>query len=345
MSWNDMISTALGGIARGELSYRMGNVILNNTSSGKGRIWREIAAAPVNPVGQFNRFLSGRATKVQGNPASPYDWRPPTLGMQLNAGARVIGEGESISENTNSYGFAEFDIQYGSAFENERRKPFDRFDGSVQMNFGDKSNIGRLQVRGDLWSKPLGGPAGPATRHALAVVQDFDYVDNEAYEYGGQGFGMALYSRFGSASTRLVTRAVGYIVASAAVNADYSYLADIPDPRELRDYDYGAGLGAGAEMVLVRQRRPLAALSYRYTMISVKNGSIYNPEDGPEGSESTHHVHRLTLRLQVPVTRRLAIGADSWLFYRDSNYDSPELEDKHQRNPEARLYLAWDLGL
>ena len=345
MSWNDMISTGLGGISRGELSYRLGNVILNNTSSGKGRIWREIAAFPVNPVGQFNRFVSGRATKVQGNPTSPYDWRPPVLGMQLNAGARVIGEGESISENSNSYGFAEFDVQYGSAFENERRKPFDRFDGSIQMNFGDKTSIGRLQVRGDLWSKPLGGPAGPDTRHALAVVQDFDYIDNEAYEYGGQGFGMAFYSRFGSASTRLATRAVGYFVASAAVNADYSYLADVPDPRELRDYDYGAGVGAGAEMVLVRKRRPLAALSYRYTMISVKNGSIYNPEDGPEGSDSTHHVHRLTLRLNVPVTKKLAIGADAWLFYRDSNYDSPELEDKTQRNPEARLYLAWDLGL
>ncbi len=98
---------------------------------------------------------------------------------------------------------------------------------------------------------------------------------------------MAFYSRFGSASTRLATRAVGYFVASAAVNADYSYLADVPDPRELRDYDYGAGVGAGAEMVLVRKRRPLAALSYRYTMISVKNGSIYNPEDGPEGTDST----------------------------------------------------------
>ncbi len=344
MSWNDMISTGLGGIARGEFSYRLGNVILNNTSSGKGRVWREIGAFPVNPVGQFNRFLSGRATRVQGNPASPYDWRPPALGMQLNAGARVIGEGESISENANGYGYAEFDIQYGSAFENERRKPFDRFDGSIQMNFGDKNRIGRLQVRGDLWSKPLGGPAGEKTRHVLAVIQDFDYVDNEAYEYGGQGFGLGFFSRFGSGPTRLVTRATGYLVASAAVNADYSYLADIPDPRELRDYDYGAGVGAGAEMLLMRKRRPLAVLGYRYTMISVKNGSIYNPEDGPEGSDSTHHVHRVTIRTQVPVSRRLAIGADAWLFYRDSNYDSPELQDKSQRNPEARLYLSWDIG-
>ncbi len=344
MSWNDMVSTGLGGIARGEFSYRLANVILNNTKSGSGRIWREIAAAPVNPVGQFNRFLSGRATKVQGNPDSPYDWRPPTLGMQLAMGTRVIGEGQSIAENTNAYGFAEFDVQYGSAFENERRKPFDRFDGAVQVNFGDKSRVGLLQVRGDLWSKPLGGPAGPDTRHALAIIQDFDYIDNEAYEYGGQGFGLGLFSRFGSGDTRLTTRAVGYVVAAAAVNADYSYLADIPDPRELRDYDYGAGAGAAAELLLHRKGRPLAFLTYRYTLISVKNGSIYNPEDGPEGSSSRHHIHRVALRVTVPVAKRLALGGDAWLFYRDSNYDSPELQDKSQRNPEARLYLSWDIG-
>jgi len=344
MSWNDMISTGLGGISRGEMSWRLGGLILDNTKTGTRRILREIGALPVNPAGQFNRFISGRATRVQGNPESPYDWRPPTLGMQLAVGARVIGEGESISQNTKTYGLVEFDLQFGSPFENERRKPFDRFDTGFQFNLGDKTRLGRLQVRGDLWSKPLGGPAGEKTRHALAVTQDFDYIDNEAYEYGGQSFGLALFSRFGSGSTRLITRVTGYLVAGAAVNADYSYLADIPDPRELRDYDYGAGVGAGAEMLLTRKRRPLAALSYRYTMIDVKNGSIYNPSDGPAGSSSTHHVHRVSLRVIAPITRRLGVGADAWLFYRDSNYDSPELQDKTQRNPEARLYLSLDLG-
>ena len=32
--------------------------------------------------------------------------------------------------------------------------------------------------------------------HSLALQQDFDYIDNEAYEYGGQSFGPALLSRF-----------------------------------------------------------------------------------------------------------------------------------------------------
>lgn len=239
---------------------------------------------------------------------------------------------------------AEFSIQFGSPFENERRQPFDRFD--TGLNFGDKSSVGRLTIRGDLWSKPLGGPAGQDTKHALSIVQDFDYIDNEAYEYGGQSFGLALFSRFRSdGGLSLVTRVQGTLIAGAAVNADYSYLADIPDPRELREYDYGAGLGAGFEALLARRGRVLGALSYRYTMIDVRNGSLYNPEGGEEGSSSTHHVHRLSMRAVVPITKAIGIGADAWLFYRDSNYDSPELEDKHQRNPESRLYQQWDFGL
>ena len=343
MSWNDMVSTGLGGIARGEVSYRIASLILDNTKSGKRRTWREIAAVPVNPVRQFNRFLSGDASRVQGNPEDPYDWRPPHLALQLNAGARVIGQGDSISENTNYYGFLEFDVLFGSPFENERRKPFDRFDTGVQFNLGEKTRIGRLQIRGDLWTKPLGGDGSGKARHALAITQDFDYVDNEAYEYGGQSFGLSFYSRFGTGRTRLTTRVVGYAVASAAVNADYSYLADVPNPRQLRNYDYGPGVGAGAEMLLNRSGRPLATFSYRYTLIDVRNGSIYNP-DATEGSDARHQVHRASLRVVVPVTNRIGIGADAILFYRDSRYDSPELEDKTQRNPELRLSVAWNWG-
>jgi len=86
------------------------------------------------------------------------------------------------------------------------------------------------------------------------------------------------------------------------------------------------------------------SFSYRYTWIDVRNGSIYNPDDGGEGSSAKHQVHRARLRLVVPVGETLGIGADAALFYRDSRYDLPELEDKTQRNPQVRLFLTWDLG-
>jgi len=343
MSWNDMISTGIGGVARGEWAYRISSLILDNTKTGGGRIWRELGALPFNPVRTFNRFLSGRATRVQGNPESPYEWRPPALGLQVMTGVRVIGEGSSITQNTDWYGFIEANLQYGSPFTNARRKPFDRFDTGMQLNLGDKTRLGRLQIRGDLASWPLGKNETPS--HVFSISQDFDYVDNEAYEYGGQSFGATLWSAYGNPSgTHLWTRLTGYVSPLAAVNADYSFLADVADQERYREYDYGPGIGGGVEALLIRNSRSLASVSYRYTYIDVRNGSIYNPEDGGLGSSATHQVHRVRLRAAVPVTRNFGIGMDAELFYRDSKYSAPELEDRTQRNPVVKLYGAWNLG-
>ena len=281
MSWNDMVSTGLGGISRGEMGHRVSGLILDNRSSGDGRFWRELAAGLFDPVGWFNRIISGRGSQVGENPGNPYDWRPPNLWLHVAAGFRVMGEGESITENTHAYGLLQADLAYGSAFTNESRRPFDRFDAGMQLNVGDKMGVGRIEIRGDIWSTPLGASEGEEPRHVLAVTQDFDYINNEAYEYGGQGLGLALFSRLGGGRTAIKSRVTTYVVAGAAVNADYSFLADIPDPRQLRDYDYGAGAGGALEFVLDRPWGPLAFLGYRYTLIDVRNGSIYNPTEGP----------------------------------------------------------------
>jgi hypothetical protein len=343
MSWNDMVSTGLGGIARGEIAHRVGAALVDNTASGRDRLWREAAAFVVNPVGEFNRLVSGRATRIFENPPNRNDWRPRHLNLQTAAGARVIGERASITENANAYGFLELDLRYGDAFANTRR-PFDRFDATIQLNLGDKTRLGRMVIRGDLWSKALGDTIDP--RHVLAIVQDFDYIDNEAYVYGGQGFGLALFSRRGVRQATLRSRAVGYVVAGAAVNAEYSFLAQIPNPRQQRDYDYGAGTGAALELLLTGPTRLTGSFSYRYTLIAVRNGSLYNPPEGPAGSSANHHVHRATLMLTVPVRARMWLGGEFGLFYRDSRYSAPELEDAKQRNPEARVFLAFrpDLG-
>jgi hypothetical protein len=338
MSWNDMLSTGLGGVARGEIAHRVGAAILDNTATGRERVWREVGAFLVNPVGEFNRIVSGRATGLFENPSNANDWRPQRLDLQATVGARLIGEGASITRDANAYGFLQLDLLYGDAFAGSRR-PFDRFDGAMQFNFGDKTRIGRMVIRGDLWSKPLGDAAEP--RHVVAIVQDFDYIDNEAYVYGGQGFGLALFSRRGVGRATLRSRAVGYFVAGAAVNADYSFLANIPNPRQDRDYDYGAGTGAGLELLLTLPSRLTGSFSYRYTLIAVRNGSLYNPPEGPRGSSANHHVHRGTLMLTVPLRHGVWLGSEGGLFYRDSRYSAPELIDAKQRNPELRVFAAF----
>ena len=67
---------------------------------------------------------------------------------------------------------------------------------------------------------------------------------------------------------------------------------------------------------------------------------LFNPVDGPDGSDARHQIHRAGIQFVVPVNDRFGIGFDANLFYRDSKYDAPDLIDQTQRNPELRVYLA-----
>ena len=69
---------------------------------------------------------------MKGNPADRWDWRPD-FQLAVRTGARVIGEGESISENTNTYGFLDLTLSYGNPWDGERAQAYDRFDADLAV--------------------------------------------------------------------------------------------------------------------------------------------------------------------------------------------------------------------
>jgi hypothetical protein len=343
ISFNDQISTGIGGIALGEAQYRLSSEIFNNQASGMGRFWREFGGFLVDPVRGFNRLVSGRAMETAPNPSDPIDWRPTGSRTMVATGFRSIGEGSSITNNTQSYATILLAHTYGDVFDNSRRKPFDYIDFVGEINFGEKVGLGNVQIRGDLASWKLGDEGN----HVFQAVQHFEYLNNNAYEFGGQSFGAALSSRF-TLSDRyaLSTRVDGTGIVLGAVNSDYSKLADVAEQERFREYDYGPGAGAMAGVSLSRDGRTLLAAGYRFTWLDVRNGSIYNR--GALGLSADHYIQQAGLRLVVPVKGRLGIGADAYVFLRQSDYVLREevtgamrRQDISQRNPQLRVYLSF----
>jgi hypothetical protein len=341
MSFNDMMSTGIGGIALGEMQYRLSSQILSNRATGKGRFFKELGAFFVDPVREFNRILSGRNGEQHDNPKDPMDWRPPNGASLLMVGARTIGEGKSISENTKTYFNIGFDHAYGSPFDNTRRKPFDYMDVALQLSGQEKVPLNVVRISGDIFSKPLGDAAAP--NHVLALTQRFDYMNNNAFEFGGQSLAATLYSRFRlSDKMGLSTRLDGLGLLLGAVNSEYAKFADVPDQERLREYDYGPGLGASAQAALSRSGRPLLMLLYRFQWISVSNGSIYSKGESSEGSDANHYIQAAGARLVIPIRGRFGFGADGFVFLRKSRFSFPGFRDIDQRNPQARVFLAWN---
>jgi hypothetical protein len=256
-------------------------------------------------------------------------------------GARVIGQGESISENTKTYANVGFDHAYGSPFDNSRRKPFDYMDVALQMSGQEKVPLNLVRISGDIWQKPLGDDAAP--NHVFALSQRFDYMNNNAFEFGGQSLLTTLHSRFRlSSKTGLTTRVDGAVMILGAINSEYAKIADVADRERLREYDYGPGLGAGAQATLTRSGRPLLSLAYRFQWIDVSNGSIYSKGQSAEGSDANHYIQAAGGRFVIPVFGRLGLGADAYVFLRKSRYSFPGFHDIDQRNPQVRMFVAWN---
>lgn len=342
-SYNDLISTSLGGIALGEVQYRLASEILDGQRGGADRSWREAVAFAVDPVRGFNRAVSRRALRRAPNPHDPLEWRPPHTRTRVTAGWRTLDVGEALERGARSHPFVTFEHLYGDPFSTRRRRPYDVFTLNVEASSGDKATLTHVGIRGELLAQPLGEPG--SSRHVVALTQHFDYFNNSAFEFGGQALGPSLLSRFALRSNATLTtrvEALGLILG--AVNSEYAYLADVPDQGRTREYDYGPGAGFGVEAALNVSGREVLAASYRFTWIAVANGSVFNAGAAGRGSSATHHVRSLGLRAALPLRGGLSVGADTLVFWRDSDYAFAGFADAHQRTPQVRLYFAWNGG-
>ena len=338
MSANDMVSTSLGGVAMGEMIHRLGSVILDNRDKGVSRVLREASIFPFDIVRGFNRGLF-RDQYRSPNPEEPLDWRPRRLGGLVSLGARRVGnEGELGGEGAKTAPFVDLWVAYGSVFDNERRRPYDSFWMQTQINFTDDVDpAGLMTIRGDVLSKPFGEPG--ARNGAIALVQHFDYVNQRTWEFAAQSLALGLSHRLRlSPSTRLELHGdlLGTVLGS--VNSRFEFVEAPENEKEIRRWEYGPGLGARAEALLLVGEHPVVQATYRYQWIHVANDTPAN------GGGADHELQIAALRLRAPIGGRFGLGVDGELLLRKSHYGNPLLVEGDDRVPQVRAYATWRLG-
>jgi hypothetical protein len=170
-SLNDFINTTVGGAALGEMFYRTAWLVRDPTTTGRGRLWREIGAAALDPLTGYNRFRTGDASRVSGKPESVV---PSTLGGFVSAGALWRGSNGADFHAATASGFAEIDLLYGDVETGRSRTPYDAF--SVRLRFGGGSAFSEAKVRGRLLGQPLG-----SGKLQFSIAQSYDYEFNDVY--------------------------------------------------------------------------------------------------------------------------------------------------------------------
>lgn len=316
---NDWVSTAIGGMAIGESTFRLASLMRDNGARGAGRAFREIGAALVNPVSAFSRLVRGELGKVGANPPGS---RPGTLGTWIDLGARRVGDGDGGS-NGFTAGYMQIAIEYGDPLAGDHEQPFDAFSLEFQLNFNAKQTVTALEIDGVLWGTSRASGVGESQR-AFVLEQRFNYQNNQAFEYGGQSVGARVMFRVPLGETFYAGVRGGVTgIFLGAVNSEYAALAS-------RDYDFVTGVGLRGDVSL---RSPWLLVLAEY------DGAFLHTVNG---SPSDHITHLLTARANANIWRNIGVGALGRYFIRSSRYD--DFPNVTREAPELRLFATYTIN-
>jgi len=316
-SMNDFYNTGFGGIALGEVYHRLGALVRDNGRRGAGRLLRELAAFPLDPMGSLDRLLHGGFTRVGPNPP---DRHPGTLGLVVQGGGRVAVDSGAGGNAASSSFLA--DLAYGDPFRQPYRTPFDVFHVRLQVS-PDGGGVNILRVSGRLWAQEF-TPAFKTARHFLTVNQKSEYLSSPAYKFGGQSVEVGLVSGFVAArgvDVRTELYAEGLMMG--AVDARNTGI-----PGSERTYDFGPGGGVVATASLQVRGAPVLFARYHWAYLH-----------SVSGSSADHYTQFASVETVLPVTPVVGLGAYAGLYRRRSSYRGQLGEATHF--PELRIFLTW----
>ena len=312
---NDIVNTTLGGMSRGEMAHRLGVMLRDNGATGLSRFWRELGAAIVDPMGEFNRLVHGEATRQFANPDERF---PSRFSVVADLGYRHIGAGATDPNQ----GIVSLSAVYGDAFAGEIRKPFDTFWLEADVA---TTGVSRIEGRGVLRGWELGDTTAKV-RHILGVFQEYEYFSNESQVFAAQIFSVGLLSRYSMRQDLEVsTDATAIVFPLAGIRT-----TDFLNPETGRNYDYAPGGGFRLAARLYRKEWEIVRLGYGVAWARTANGS---------SSSNTLQFFRASARL--PLTRSLGTGAGYSWYSRRTTYSGFDEAPKTQS--EWRVFVSWSL--
>ncbi len=295
-STNDVLTTSLGGAVPGEVFYRLSTMLLDNTASGGNRLWREIGAAVLNPVGGFNRLVRGEMAKDFPNPD---DRMPAAFSAEVYAGYQRLNDGPPSVVLFPNQGLLGVLIRYGDAFSGENRKPFDYFEALLEIYPTSKDVGSRWLERGLLASWGISSSA--AAEHRLGVLMGYEYTNNQSEIFSAQTLSVDLFSRFPlSRGLELRTEIIGVgfpVVALQANDMLYQFTA------AGRPYDYGIGGGVRSLARLDRAGLDLLWIGYEALWTHTTSGASL-----PAEASISSRLQSLRVEGRLPVYGALAVG-------------------------------------
>lgn len=349
-SINDIIATPIGGMALGEMFYRVTDLILDDRKEGKARFGRELSAFLISPTRGLTRIINGDAWRKRNTSGKQFG--TPEINIAISSGIRVLELKDEIFDKGS--GFAtEINIEYGNRFEVVDSKPYDYFSFRANVNVqSDQPALSRLNVVGRL----IGAEIIDTDKHHLnlGVYQHFDYYDSDTISSVSNkipykictpaSFGVGLiYKRKLTKKWEFdIFSHVNGILLGGALS-DY-YRVDN------RNYNLASGFSTKNiyNMVYKKDKFAVSASYEMYRMFTWKGyakdidwSTIDAKTFNAQGDHSQAILHVIGLRIDCKLAKKLYLTGIFNNYTRDTNYKY--YDNVFSKTSEGKLMLTYQL--
>jgi hypothetical protein len=175
-SINDFISTSIGGVALGEITFRLSGLLIDESATGFGRFCRELLVTAVSPMRGLNRIMCGEAWKVRNTLNDTDDDIP--VHFYIASGHRGLAEDSKIRDRLDNGMYVDLLLSHGNMFSGDGERPYDAFTLRTSFNFfSQQPLVGNVNVTGQLWGKNIPLKDEKSTVH-WGIFQHFNYYDS-----------------------------------------------------------------------------------------------------------------------------------------------------------------------
>lgn len=324
---NDFYTTTLGGVAMGEMLYRLSSEVLDDSTSGSERFWRELGGGVLAPMRLFQRLTTGDAWA-----SGPSHKNPTPIDFELDFGVDRVRSNDfgELDEFDPSF-MVGLEVDYGDRLpKNDAGTfgPYEFFNASFSAAlFNSELSGGRMFIEAVLhgWNSWLSEPDDPnPDNNIIGFSQAFDYANSNLLELGGTGVGIANWAnwRFGKDMGFRLNGDVQWLAMSGATSPFTQATG--------RTYNFGMGM-SGALSARLRLGRfgELGLFGKQYVVTVV---------DGEEGGELYGLIHG---HYEIPIYKGLGLGFAPLWVYRYGAYK--EVENVRSDSFETKTYVMWKI--
>ncbi|HYF40015.1 MAG TPA: DUF3943 domain-containing protein [Gemmatimonadales bacterium] len=279
-SLNDLITTTVGGMALGEVTYRLSGLFTSRRGGARPGVGRGVGAFVASPFAATYDLLGGNAGDHRPAGSTPLRF---ALGRQSRQP------------------FVELAVQYGNPFAASFARPYDAFEFRMRVSPASDTIVNYVGISGLLARRQLSESSGDQL--FLGVYQHFDYDHTPHIKLSGHSVSAALlYQKSLGARNRLSLGAHAEGLLFGGISSDYGYYWR-------RDFDLGPGAGARLTASFSRDELTWLRLESRVLWLH----SLH-------GTESSHLTSSVRLAATIPVAGGVGVGGDLAFTTRHSRY-------------------------